>query len=264
MSVIAVIPARYASSRLPGKPLLRQTGKYLIQHVWERACAAGAGVDRVVVATDDSRIADAVKSFGGEAVLTRADHPSGTDRVAETAKLLGLSPHDFVLNIQGDEPEIDPAVLIRLAEAVRNPSADRAEGVHTLAAGFSDAGPSSGPGSPADPNCVKVVVDHRSRALYFSRSLIPYPRATRGEVDRPGRWLLHLGVYAYRVDVLLRLADRDTMPPSVLEEAESLEQLRWLESGRAIFVLIVNPQMPGIDTPEDYAAFVRRATGSDG
>ncbi|MCG3131003.1 MAG: 3-deoxy-manno-octulosonate cytidylyltransferase [Phycisphaerae bacterium] len=264
MAVIGVIPARYASSRLPGKPLLRETGKFLVQHVWDRAMSAAPCLDRVVVATDDARVAEAVKSFGGEAVLTRADHPSGTDRVAEAARVLGLSPRDCVLNIQGDEPEIDPAVLIRLARAVREAPGDRAEEVHTLAAGFSDAGPSCGPGSPTDPNCVKVVVDQQSRALYFSRSLIPFPRATRGEVDRPGRWLLHLGVYAYRVDVLLSLTDRDKMPPSVLEEAESLEQLRWLENGRAIFVLIVNPQMPGIDTPEDYAAFVRRTTGSDG
>ncbi|MCC7293120.1 MAG: 3-deoxy-manno-octulosonate cytidylyltransferase [Phycisphaerales bacterium] len=261
MSIVAVIPARFASSRLPGKPLLRETGKYLIQHVWELALQARGPIHDFCVATDDSRVLDAVKTFGGKAVLTRADHPSGTDRVAEVARALNLAPRDWVINIQGDEPEIDPGALIRLASTLAQRGEDPAAEIFTLASRFSDDGPRRGPGSPADPNCVKVVVDVHSRALYFSRSLTPYPRATQGEVDRASRWLLHLGVYAYRADVLMQITDRVKMPPSSLEEAESLEQLRWLENGRSIFVLIVDPQAPGIDTPEDYAAFVRRAKG---
>lgn len=262
MSIVAVIPARYPSTRLPGKPLLRDTGKYLIQHVWERVRQAQGAIQDFHVATDDSRVFEAVKSFGGNAILTRADHPSGTDRVAEVARTLNLPPSDWVINIQGDEPEIDPEALVRLASTLTQRENDPTAEIFTLASRFSDDGPRHGPGSPADPNCVKVVVDAHSRALYFSRSLMPYPRATKGEVDRPSRWLLHLGVYAYRADVLMQITDRVKMPPSSLEEAESLEQLRWLEHGRSIFVLIVDPQAPGIDTPEDYEAFVRRAKGS--
>ncbi len=261
MAIIAVIPARYASSRLPGKPLLRETGKYLIQHVWERVLQAQGPIQDFHVATDDPRVLDAVISFGGKAMMTRADHPSGTDRVAEVARALKLAPSDWVINIQGDEPEIDAEALVRLASTLAQRGDDPTAEIFTLASRFSDDGPRSGPGSPADPNCVKVVVDSRSRALYFSRSLVPYPRATKGEADRASRWLLHLGVYAYRADVLMQIADRVKMPPSSLEEAESLEQLRWLEHGRSVFVLIVDPQAPGIDTPEDYAAFVRRAKG---
>jgi len=255
LTVLAVIPARFASVRFPGKPLARETGKYLIQHVFERVRSARC-IDRVLVATDDQRIADAVRSFGGEARLTRPDHPSGTDRVAEVATTERLLPADIVLNVQGDEPEIDPRSLDRLVERLR--TAGEEASIATLAAPFRRDGPHTGPGSPDDPNCVKVVVDQRGRALYFSRSLVPYPRGTGGRVDRPESWLLHLGVYAFRASELSRLCDRSAAPGGRLEQVESLEQLRWLERGWRIVVETVEHPFVGVDTPEDYAAFVRR------
>lgn len=255
MAVTAVIPARYASARFPGKPLAADTGQYLLRHVWQRVRQA-RGIDRVIVATDDQRIVEAVRSFGGEVRMTRADHPTGTDRVGEVAREIEPANDDIVLNVQGDEPELDPAVLDRLIERVS------AEGetarIGTPACRFPDDGPREGPGSPLDPNCVKVVVDARGLALYFSRSLIPYPRAGQGMVDRPSRWLLHLGAYAFRADVLLEITDQRAKPGGMLESMESLEQLRWLENGLSVAVVIVEPQPPGIDTPEDYAAFVAR------
>ena len=256
MTTIAVIPARYASTRFPGKPLAKETGKFLIQHVCEGVDACPQ-IERVVVATDDERIADAVRSFGGEACMTRRDHVSGTDRVAEVAEGLGLADDDLVLNVQGDEPEISPDALSRLIERM---AADDAR-IGTLAAPFDDDGPREGPGSPLDPSCVKVVVDLGGKALYFSRSLIPHVRAANGEVDKPSRWLLHLGVYAFRTDTL-RSVGGDRMPPGALEQAESLEQLRWLEQGFPICVTIVPHRCVGIDTPEDYAAFVARVGAS--
>ena len=256
MNTIAVIPARYASTRFPGKPLANETGKYLIQHVYERV-AKCRSIDRVMVATDDQRIADAVKSFGGEVRMTRADHATGTDRIGEVAAALRLADEDTVLNVQGDEPEIDLRALERLIACMK--AADRSCGIGTLGAPFADGGPSDGLGSPCDPNCVKVVVDAGGRALYFSRSLIPYPRDTGGRVDRPSRWLLHLGVYAFRWDAL-RAVTGGTMKRTALEQAESLEQLRWLEHGMSIRVVIADHAFAGIDTPEDYAAFVRRTS----
>lgn len=254
---MAVIPARYASIRFPGKPLASETGKYLIQHVYERV-AECRRIDRVVVATDNDRIVRAVKSFGGEARLTRADHPSGTDRVGEVAEALTLGDNDLVLNVQGDEPEIAAAALDRLID-----HADRCVPtcrITTLAAPFADDGPRKGAGSPLDPNCVKVVVDGKGRALYFSRSPIPYPRDSGGRVDRPSRWLLHLGVYAFRGDTL-RTITGGGLARGALEETESLEQLRWLEHGLPIAVVVVEHRFVGIDTPEDYAAFVKRSRG---
>ena len=251
---IAVIPARYASSRFPGKPLAADTGKYLIQHVCERVGQCRK-IDRVIVATDDDRIASAVKSFGGEAQMTRADHASGTDRVGEVAGRLNLGDDDLILNIQGDEPEIGVAALDRLIDFMEGGAATCRIG--TLAAPFPDDGPSEGPGSPLDPNCVKVVADLHGKALYFSRSPIPYPRGTGGVVDRPSRWLLHLGVYTFRADVLRSICSGG-LPRTALEEAESLEQLRWLERGFAVGVVTVDHAFVGIDTPEDYAAFVGR------
>ncbi len=254
MTTVAVIPARYASTRFPGKPLASETGKYLVQYVYERA-ADSSHIDRVIVATDDVRIVEAVHSFGGEACRTRADHGSGTDRVAEVASMLGLAADDLVLNVQGDEPEIEVEMLDRLIEHA-NSGDDRIR-IGTLAAPFRDDGPSEGPGSPLDPNCVKVVVDAQRRALYFSRSLVPYPRGTDGAVDRPSRWLLHLGVYAFRADALSTVSVGGT-GESALERIESLEQLRWMERGLAIGVEIVDHGFVGIDTREDYAAFVAR------
>lgn len=254
MTVVAVIPARFGSTRFPGKPLAKETGKFLIQHVYERVSACGP-VERVIVGTDDERIVTAVRSFGGEAAMTNAALPSGTDRVAVVAAGLGLCGDDLVLNVQGDEPEIAPEALGRLIARMEQ---DAGSGIGTLAARFDDAGPRSGPGSPADPNCVKVVVDDAGRALYFSRALVPYPRRSAGQVDTPSRWLLHLGVYAFRVEMLARLSRRGAVVPGSLEESEALEQLGWLASGHSVSVTVVRHRFVGVDTPEDYAAFVKR------
>jgi 3-deoxy-manno-octulosonate cytidylyltransferase (CMP-KDO synthetase) len=242
MKTAIIIPARYAAQRLPGKPLLRATGKYLIQHVYERACQARSAF-QVVVATDDQRIAAAVASFGGEAVMTEPAHASGTDRVAEVAKQVAA---DVVINLQGDEPLFNPAHLDLLAELMeRDPNADMA----TLAA------PLTSREQWLNPSCVKVVRDRRGRALYFSRSPIPYVRD--GEPDfaaRPPEVLQHLGVYAYRRPALFRLAME---PVDAVERLEKLEQLRALALGYRIHVGIVEHAARGIDTPEDYEWFVR-------
>jgi 3-deoxy-manno-octulosonate cytidylyltransferase (CMP-KDO synthetase) len=241
-----IIPARYGSRRLPGKPLLRQTGKYLVQHVYERACQA-SGVSEVVVATDDPRIVTAVESFGGRVVLTRRDHKSGTDRVAEAARKVDA---DIILNLQGDEPLIDPSALDLLPQLLeRDPNADMA----TLAV------PASGPEQWHDPNCVKVVCDAAGRALYFSRSPIPYVRDGQPDfavTTSAPRFLIHLGLYAYRRAFLFSLA---ALPPEPLEELEKLEQLRALALGRRIHVGIVSrsPSAAGVDTYEDYERFVQ-------
>ena len=245
MDVVAVIPARYASTRFPGKPLANRTGKYLIQHVYERAAAAKR-VKRCIVATDDERIAAAVRSFGGEVAMTRPDHPSGTDRIAEVVRGLAGTDDDIILNVQGDEPEMEPAHLDRLVDRLAGEPRDCP--VATLACPFP---PDS---DPRDPNCVKVVMNSAGRALYFSRSLIPYPRDDGGG-RTPDRWLLHLGVYAYRRSFLLKLA---AWKPGVLEQIEKLEQLRVLESGVAMAVEIVAQSCVGIDTPSDYDQFVAR------
>lgn len=242
MHAAAIIPARYSSTRLPGKPLLRETGKYLIQHVYEQASKASR-VSRVVVATDDRRIFDAVRSFGGEAVMTREDHPSGTDRVAEAARSIDA---EIIVNVQGDEPEMEPGHIDRLV-ALMEEHGDAPIG--TLACPF------AADGDPRDPNKVKVVLDGRGRALYFSRSLIPYPRDAGGVPGRPADWLLHLGLYAYRREFLFALA---SLPPTPLEQAEKLEQLRVLEHGHAMVVAVVDKAARGVDTAEDYAAFVKR------
>ena len=255
MAVIAVIPARYASTRFPGKPLACKTGKPLIQHVWERVRAV-TSIDRVIVATDDRRIVEAVSSFGGEAMMTRDDHPTGTDRVGEIVGTLRLGDDDIVLNVQGDEPEIDPRAIERLIERMR--AADNSCRIATLACPFDDAGPRQGPRSPEDPNCVKVVLDSHQRAMYFSRSLIPYPRSEDGRIDQPSDWLLHLGVYAFRADVIARITGPRSDGLTSMAATESLEQLRWLGAGHAIAVAVVDPQMPGIDTPDDYKSYVAR------
>lgn len=242
MNAVAVIPARYASSRFPGKPLARETGKFLIQHVVEKVTRAKR-ISDAIVATDDERIYEAVQSFGGRAMMTRADHPSGTDRVAEVARSIDA---DLILNVQGDEPELEPRYIDQLVERM---AVDRDVSVGTLACPFSrDA-------DPRDPNAVKVVIDARGRALYFSRSLIPYPRDAAGTPTVATNWLLHIGIYAYRRDFLFDLA---AMPPSRLELMERLEQLRVLESGHSIAVTQVERAFPGVDTPQDYAAFVAR------
>jgi 3-deoxy-manno-octulosonate cytidylyltransferase (CMP-KDO synthetase) len=239
---LVVIPARFASTRLPGKPLLRDTGKFLIQHVYEQAARAKVGTD-VVVATDDRRILDAVESFGGRAVMTREDHPSGTDRIAEVAANIDA---DAIVNLQGDEPQFDPAGLDLLVELL---AADPAAGVATLATPIRDRD------TYLNPNAVKVVTDDAGRALYFSRSPIPFVRDADPDFSAdPPRFLLHLGVYAYRREALLRIA---ASPPHPLEVSEKLEQLRYLGAGGTIRVGVVAAAHKGVDTPDDYAAFVR-------
>ena len=241
MKTAIVIPARYASSRLPGKPLLRQTGKYLVQHVYERACQAECAAS-VVVATDDRRIVAAVESFGGRVMLTRRDHASGTDRVAEVAEHLDA---DLLINLQGDEPLVEPSSLDLLADLLnKNPAADLA----TLAVPLRSAE------QWHNPNCVKVVCDGAGLALYFSRSPIPFVRD--GQPDfaaRPPHFLQHLGLYAYRRAFLTRLA---TLPPAPLERLEKLEQLRVLAHGYSIQVGVVGQGGLGVDTYEDYERFV--------
>jgi 3-deoxy-manno-octulosonate cytidylyltransferase (CMP-KDO synthetase) len=242
MKTAIIIPARYYSSRLPGKPLLRETGKYLIQHVYERATQA-RNIDSVIVATDDPRIVVAVESFGGQAVMTSPDHASGTDRVAEVAH--GLNA-EVIINLQGDEPLIEPAAIEMLPALLqRNSEAAMA----TLAV------PLTSVERWQNPNCTKVVCDDRGRALYFSRSPIPHVRD--GQPDfaaQPPQFLQHLGIYAYRRAFLLRLA---ALEPATLEQLEKLEQLRALSLGRTIQVGIVSHSSPGVDTYEDYQEFVR-------
>jgi len=237
-----VIPARYGSSRLPGKPLLRETGKYLIQHVYERACQARRAT-QIIVATDDPRIAAAVQSFGCKVMLTERSHQSGTDRVAEVAKNLNA---ECIINLQGDEPLVDPAAIDLLPQILqRDPAADMA----TLAA------PIHGRKRWLDPNCVKVVCDDQSRALYFSRSPIPYVRDGNPPFgDEAPRFLQHLGIYAYRRGFLLNLT---SLRPHPLEQLERLEQLRALASGYRIQVGLAQRASISVDTMEDYRQFVR-------
>jgi 3-deoxy-manno-octulosonate cytidylyltransferase (CMP-KDO synthetase) len=249
MQAVALIPARFGSTRFPGKLLANQTGKFLIQHVYEQVVAARR-VERCIVATDDQRIVEAVRSFGGEVAMTRSDHPSGTDRIAEAVRGLHGKPEDIILNVQGDEPEIEPACLDRLVERLASnagcPTA-------TLACPFPPEA------DPRDPNCVKVVCNRQQMALYFSRALIPHRREAGAADD--GQWLLHLGVYAYRRAFLLELASWE---PSPLERTERLEQLRVLEHGHAMAVTIVPQARAGVNTPEDYERFVARQHGRAG
>lgn len=241
MRTIIVIPARFASTRLPGKPLLCETGKYLIQHVYECATQSRCAAE-VLVATDDERIRAAVASFGGKAVMTRADHVSGTDRIAEVAEQVAA---DVIVNLQGDEPQFHPTDLDRLVELLKT---DPLASVATLATPIRDEQ------TYRNPNCVKVVCDDRGRALYFSRSPIPMVRDGAPDfTTEPARFLLHLGVYAYRRSALLQLA---ATPPHPLEQMEKLEQLRLLGTGGVIQVGITSQVHRGVDTPDDYAAFV--------
>jgi 3-deoxy-manno-octulosonate cytidylyltransferase (CMP-KDO synthetase) len=235
---IGIIPARYASTRFPGKPLADIAGKPMIQWVVERAARA-ACLDRVVVATDDGRILDAVASFGGEAVLTRSDHASGTDRLAEASRLLGMAPEDIVVNIQGDEPLLEPVMIERLIEALESaPGCPMA----TLAFATSDAT------DYLSPNVVKVVLDRAGNALYFSRSPLPHVRDAAPGTPVP--FLKHLGFYAYRCAFLERFTG---LEPGKLEATEKLEQLRALEHGHGIRVALSPVDTVGVDTPEDAA-----------
>ncbi len=256
-SSYVVIPARYASTRLPRKMLLRETGKSLLQHTYEAACGAKKPAG-VIVATDHAEIACEVERFGGQFVMTSVDCQSGTDRVAEVARKMPRA--EIFVNVQGDEPEMSPENIDRLIEMLeQNPSAPLA----TLAT------PIPSPEQLANPACVKVVFDDAGRALYFSRSPIPFVRdappfeesggstASRPQppFNDPPIFFQHLGIYAYRRETLPKLT---SLPPSSLERAEKLEQLRMLQSGGTILVGVVEHSAAGIDTPADYAAFVAR------
>ncbi len=231
--VVGIIPSRFASSRFPGKALADLFGKPLVQHVVERASRASL-LDEVLVATDDARILEVVQGFGGKACMTSPKHPSGTDRIAEVARDLEC---DLVVNIQGDEPLLDPAVIDSAVEPLIR---EQTVPMGTLACPL-------GASEAADPNKVKVVLDREGFALYFSRARIPYLRdEVPTEWARP--YLLHVGLYVYRRETLLALAG---LPPTPLEEQERLEQLRALEHGIRIRVVITEHRSLGVDTPGD-------------
>ena len=248
MSNLIVIPARYESTRLPGKPLLRQSGKYLIEHVYERAVSA-TRARAVVVATDDMRIMKAVKGFGGSAVLTSSAHTSGTDRIAEVSQMPEYQNYERIVNLQGDEPEVDPGLIDSLFRILENTDVPMA----TAAAPFDDAD------EVVRPDVVKVVVDERRFAMYFSRSVIPYDRdgiaRDASRLMLAGLYRKHLGIYAYRREFLLELSHTEQCE---LEKMEKLEQLRALYMGAKIIVHDSPQSHHGIDTPEDYAAFLIR------
>ncbi len=237
-----VIPARYGSSRLPGKPLLEIGGKPMIAHVCARAQEADAG--EVIVATDDGRIFQAVHDLGFNAVMTRSDHQSGTERIAEVARHYGWAGDEIIVNLQGDEPLIPPAYIRDVATAL---ASQQHAGIATLAAKI------IGTDEIFNPNAVKVVLNKDSYALYFSRAPIPWERgvftAAGGEPSGAMPYLRHVGIYAYRVDFLSRYCQWEA---SLLESVEALEQLRVLWQGEAILVKIVDKTPPaGVDTAED-------------
>lgn len=239
MRIVAVIPARYGSTRYPGKPLLRETGKFLVQHVYEQAMKLSSA-SAVIVATDDERIANAVAEFGGQSVMTRTEHPSGTDRIAEVAESIEA---DIFVNLQGDEPLFDVSAVDRMATALAN---DSSAGMATLAAPITDLA------TYQDANRVKVVCNDLGHALYFSRSPIPAFRDSTPNFQTTAV-KLHVGIYAYRRETLIELA---SLPPHPLELAEKLEQLRYLAHGGAIRVETIPQAHRGIDTPDDYAHFL--------
>jgi 3-deoxy-manno-octulosonate cytidylyltransferase (CMP-KDO synthetase) len=269
VKIVVCIPARFASTRFPAKVLAKDTGKFLIQHVWEKACQAKLP-QKVIIAADDQRVVDAAKSFGAVVILTSPDLQSGTDRIAAAVKSLDV---DIVINLQGDEPEIEPASIDFLAnlmlEAQNSKLKTQNYQMATLAAPFQNKD------QIADPAIVKVIVAYCveritgsiklktqnsklktdcGSAIYFSRSVIPYDRQAGG-VGPIKNYLRHLGIYAYRKDFLLKIT---TMPQSMLEKTESLEQLRVIENGYKILVGVVEKASDGIDTPDQYAEFVER------
>ncbi|MCB1059176.1 MAG: 3-deoxy-manno-octulosonate cytidylyltransferase [Calditrichaeota bacterium] len=229
--VLAVIPARFGATRFPGKPLAMLWGKPMVQHVWEK-CRAANSLDGVVVATDDDRILKACAGFGADAVMTDPALPSGTDRVAAAAR--DYADFEFVLNVQGDEPMMEPEVIGAVADLMRR---------HGVEIGTAVV-PTRANTELERPHVVKAVVAHDGRALYFSRSVIPFTR------NQPDGLIhnRHLGIYGFRSDVLKELVK---LPPSPLEKVESLEQLRWLEAGYSIHTVAVQSDSSGIDTPED-------------
>lgn len=242
---VLVIPARRRSTRLPDKLLLRETGQTVLQHTYEAACRARLP-RTIVIATDDQEIAAEAKQFGAPVVMTRVECPSGTDRVAEAVRQLPEA--QIVVNLQGDEPDIAPEAIDILVKSLL---ADPEAGMATLAT------PIRTRAALDDPACVKVVFDDAGRALYFSRSPIPHAREWDDALLRaePAVFFQHVGIYAYRRELLLRLA---TLPPARIETIEKLEQLRVLAAGETILVSEIDEPICGIDTPADYAAFVAR------
>ncbi|MBP5388692.1 MAG: 3-deoxy-manno-octulosonate cytidylyltransferase [Prevotella sp.] len=235
MKVIGIIPARYASTRFPGKPLAMLGGKTVIERVYEKVSSV---LSDCYVATDDERIYQAVEAFGGRAVMTSADHKSGTDRIAEAVEKIG-GDYDVVVNVQGDEPFIHPEQIVTLCRCFDDPETQ----IATLGKPFDNMEGVENPNSP------KIVVDNRGFALYFSRSVIPFVRGVdRKEWLSHYPFLKHLGLYAYRTEVLREVT---RLPQSSLEKAESLEQLRWLQNGYRIRVGLTDQETVGIDTPED-------------
>ncbi len=235
MKFIGIIPARYASTRFPGKPLAILGGKTVIQRVYEQASSV---LEEAYVATDDERILQAVEQFGGRAVMTRADHKSGTDRIEEAAEKIGTDA-DVIINVQGDEPFIQPSQIETLMRLFDNPTTQ----IGTLGKRFDSIEATLNPNSP------KIVTDLQGFALYFSRSIIPFVRGKeQTEWLKSYPFLKHLGLYAYRREVLHEVTQ---LPQSPLELAESLEQLRWLENGYRIRVGLTDVETVGIDTPED-------------
>jgi 3-deoxy-manno-octulosonate cytidylyltransferase (CMP-KDO synthetase) len=235
-----VIPARFAASRLPGKPLLRIGDRPLIQWVWQRARASGAA--SVVVATDDERIVDAARGFGADCLMTSPQHASGTDRIAEVVRAKGFAADDIVVNLQGDEPMMPATVVNEVAEALSaRPQIEIATAV----------APIESLAEFLDPSCVKALRARDGQALYFSRAPVPWPRdriAGGRPSDFAGAWR-HVGIYAFRVRSLLQFA---ALPPTPLEECEKLEQLRALENGMRIYLVALSEVPPaGVDTPED-------------
>jgi 3-deoxy-manno-octulosonate cytidylyltransferase (CMP-KDO synthetase) len=238
MNILGIIPARYASSRFPGKPLFDLNGKSMIQRVYEQACKASL-LSQVVVATDDQRIFDHVIGFGGKAVMTSSEHRSGTDRCAEV--LSKSSEHfDAVINIQGDEPFIQPEQIDLLARLFE----DTSVAIGTLIKPLHD------PSDLTNPNIIKVVIDTNQNGIYFSRSPIPFVRDAAAISEWPQKVNLykHIGIYGYRADVLPKLTQ---LAPGVLEIAESLEQLRWRENGYLIRTALTQLETISIDAPED-------------
>ena len=238
MRVLAIIPARYASTRFPAKPLAILGGKMVVERVYEQVKRA---VERVVVATDDERIYDAVRSFGGEVVMTSTEHNSGTDRCAEAYEKLSYEA-DIVINVQGDEPFISPEQINTLIVCFENEAID----IATLVKPFAE---SDGVEALENPNSPKVVINGANEAIYFSRSVVPYLRGVeREEWLKCHTFYKHIGIYAFRAKALKEVT---ALPQSPLEKAEKLEQLRWLESGYKIGVGVTNIETVGIDTPED-------------
>jgi len=235
MSFSVVIPARYASTRLPGKPLLDIAGKPMLQHTWERALLSGA--TRVVIATDDNRILEAAKAFGANVLMTAATHQSGSDRICEVVDALGLDDSESVINVQADEPLIPPEAINQVAECL---NLNTGFGIATLCESIEDEREYS------ELSSVKVVMDKTGRALYFSRAPIPASVSWGAECYR------HIGIYAYRVGVLRQFV---TWPVAAIEAVERLEQLRALYNGVPIHVSVAPVRIPpGVDTPEDLAA----------